>query len=199
MAEAMISGLQNAAVPMNKIRVIELSNDRRKYLREKFGNEIVLLKDYVDDVFRAVVSFIKTKEKKMREEKKKKKKLTPLYEKGRCHSCFEAASGHQRFASSQSEPASFSGCRVDHGRIVHGVSVCFAGRASCSRSMHAQHACSSFQKCFRLDMNLDRKTRLTQVVHLCSLCLQCCCEWRAVEQSSETVGQHGRMLDSCGG
>ncbi len=74
MAEAMISGLQNAAVPMNKIRVIELSNDRRKYLREKFGNEIVLLKDYVDDVFRAVVSFIKTKEKKNEREKRKKKK-----------------------------------------------------------------------------------------------------------------------------
>jgi pyrroline-5-carboxylate reductase len=55
MGEAMISGLANAGVPMSKVRVIELSNDRRKYLREKFGNEIVLFREYVDDMFRGVV------------------------------------------------------------------------------------------------------------------------------------------------
>jgi pyrroline-5-carboxylate reductase len=55
MAEACISGLSKSGVSLSKIRVIELNNDRRKYLRETFGNEIILFRELVDDLFRGVV------------------------------------------------------------------------------------------------------------------------------------------------
>ncbi len=52
MAEAMVSGLDQSGVPMGRVRVIEIDGDRRKYLREKHGNEIVLYKEAADDMFR---------------------------------------------------------------------------------------------------------------------------------------------------
>ena len=52
MGEAMVAGLGRSGVSMARVRVIEVDSERRRLLRERYGNEIVLYKEAADDMFR---------------------------------------------------------------------------------------------------------------------------------------------------
>jgi pyrroline-5-carboxylate reductase len=52
MGEAMVAGLGRSGVSMSRVRVIEVDSERRRVLRERYGNEIVLYKEAADDMFR---------------------------------------------------------------------------------------------------------------------------------------------------
>lgn len=54
MGEALLAGLRKSGVPASRLRVVEPNLERRKLLREKYGDEIVLFDKLIDEAARAV-------------------------------------------------------------------------------------------------------------------------------------------------